>query len=226
MDVYKLPGSSYEEFIKIIRAYTPGKASQQMSLDQVAQAAGMDKTVISRSNGFLVQCRIVSEGVQKAATELGMQLGRAYSLGLNNEILRMWREIIENDEFLTRMLSAIRIRNTMERNAFINHIIYSSGAPAGSSSKTGAATIVELFKVAGLLTEQDGQITASLDAVDVDNVEQTQNDVTRVITHEIQAIQGENSRPTVNININISVTLDEFEVLQQKLQELLSSLKG
>ena len=51
---FKLPGSSYEELTKIIKAYSTGKIGVPMSLDAVAQTTGMDKTVVSRNNGFLV----------------------------------------------------------------------------------------------------------------------------------------------------------------------------
>ena len=110
---YKLPGSSYEEVIKIIKAYSSGKNGQTMSLDMVAQAAGMDKTIVSRNNGFLIQCGFISEGNQKAATELGIQLARAYNLKMDAEVSRIWKECIESSEFLTRMLSAIRIRGNL-----------------------------------------------------------------------------------------------------------------
>lgn len=158
---FKLPGSSYDEFTKIILAYASGRSGQPMSLDVVAQYASMDKTIVSRNNRFLVQCGLVSEGNQKAATELGLKLGRAYKLKMNTEVSRIWRDLIENDEFLTRMLSAIRIRKAMEKIAFINHIVYSSGSTAGNKAKTGAATLVELLKVAGFVSEQDGQIIAT-----------------------------------------------------------------
>lgn len=35
-ETYKLPGSSYEEFVKIIKAYATGKNGIPMTLDTVA----------------------------------------------------------------------------------------------------------------------------------------------------------------------------------------------
>lgn len=225
---FKLPGSSYDEFIKIILAYASGRPGQAMSLDVVAQCASMDRTIVSRNNGFLVQCGLVSEGNQKAATELGIKLGRAYQLKMDAEIARIWRELIENDDFLTRMLSAIRIRKTMEKTAFINHIVYSSGASAGKNAKTGAATLVELMKVAGFVSEQDGQIiiiddnSSSLEIVESKDGEGNQTDVQvkEVISHSVY------SKGAVNINININVSADELDTLPEKLKELIESLKG
>lgn len=225
---FKLPGSSYDEFTKIILAYTSGKAGQAMSLDAVAQSASMDKTVVSRNNGFLVQSGLVSEGNQKAATELGIKLGRAYQLRMNDEIAKLWRDIIENDEFLLRMLSAIRIRKNMEKTAFVNHIVYSSGATAGKNSKTGALTLVELFKTAGFITEQDGQVSAveeivtvPEEAVPVDTIDvpaQTQNNHTN--DHMV------NAQSSICINININVSVTELDDLPEKVKNLIDSLKA
>lgn len=227
---FKLPGSSYDEFIKIILAYASGKSGQPMSLDVVAQYASMDKTIVSRNNGFLVQCGLVSEGNQKAATELGVKLGRAYQLKMDAEVTRIWRELIENNEFLARMLSAIRIRKTMEKAAFINHIVYSSGASAGKNAKTGATTLVELLKVAGFVSEQDGQIIA----INENNVifepeENSENGQYRIPDNHHQEFYSQavcTPHGIININININVSPDDIDILSEKVKMLIESLRG
>lgn len=225
---FKLPGSSYDEFIKIILAYASGKAGQAMSLDVVAQYASMDKTIVSRNNGFLVQSGLVSEGNQKAATELGIKLGRAYQLKMTDEVAKLWREIIENDEFLTRMLSAIRIRKTMEKTAFVNHIVYSSGSTAGKNSKTGALTLVELFKIAGFISEQDGQVTAIEETNSmtefVSSAEQNETPIPRQACVNVESTFRTQSSICVNININVTVA--ELDGLSEKLKNLIDSLKA
>ncbi len=227
---FKLPGSSYDEFIKIILAYASGKSGQPMSLDVVAQYASMDKTIVSRNNGFLVQCGLVSEGNQKAATELGVKLGRAYKLQMDTEISRIWRELIENDEFLARMLSAIRIRKAMEKTAFINHIVYSSGASAGKNAKTGATTLVELLKVAGFVSEQDGQIIATDENTIISGTEENEeNRQYRIPNDHHQELYSQHvctSHGTININININVSPDDIDILSEKIKTLIESLRG
>ena len=225
---FKLPGSSYEEFTKIILAYASGRSGQSMSLDVVAQYASMDKTIVSRNNGFLVQCGLVSEGNQKAATELGIKLGRAYQLKMDVEISRIWRELIENDEFLSRMLSAIRIRKAMEKTAFINHIVYSSGSSAGKHARTGAATLVELLKVAGLVSEQDGQITATEENASNFQFVEKKEDVQPDLENHYEEVRSQvacTSHETINVNININVSLDELDLLSEKLKMLIENLK-
>ena len=70
-EIYKLPGSSYEELIKIIRAYAAAsKNGAAVSLAEVAQSTGMDKTIISRIFDFfhtkvgLIQNELYLESVR------------------------------------------------------------------------------------------------------------------------------------------------------------------
>ena len=127
-----------------------------------------------------------------------------------------------------RMLSAIRIRRAMEKVAFINHIVYSSGASTGKTAKTGAATLVELMKVANLVSEQDGQIIAlDNDSVELESkvnkdIEQTQSGTYDSTIHS-QSICTPVG--TVCININVNVDINELEELPEKLKILIEGLK-
>ncbi len=227
---YKLPGSSYEEFVKIVKAYSTGKVGIPMSLDTVAQTTGMDKTIVSRNNGFLVQIGLISEGNKKSPTQEGIDLGRAYTLKMEDQVAYVWRNIINNDEFLSRMLSAIKIRNGMEKTSFINHILYSSGSSNNNSTRAGASTIVEIYKIAGLVNESDGKI----EAVDDENIEdvsvaetEAQKPCTETITTPVTTIQLPQSKlnGNISININIDVKVDELDVLSEKIKTLIESLK-
>ena len=226
----KIPGSSYEELIKIIKAYGTGKIGTPMSLDTVAQTAGMDKTIVSRNNGFLVQLGIISEGSKKSPTQLGSDLGRAYSLNMDEQIVRIWRESIESNEFLSRMLSAIKIRNGMEKTSFINHILYSSGSSTNNNTRAGAATIIEIYKTAKLVTEADGKIVAldtdenelEINNISLEQAPQTMGPSESIGSHYIPPIQT--SSTNITININISPSIDDFDVLSEKLLHLIKTL--
>lgn len=229
---FKLPGSSYEEFVKILKAYGTGKIGNPMTLTAVAQTAGMDKTIVSRNNGFLVQLSLISEGNKKSPTQEGLDLGRAYSLKMDEQVVRIWRTIIENDEFLSRMLSAVRIRNGMEKTSFVNHILYSSGSSNTNSTRAGASTIIEIYKVAKLVDEQDGQIVAC-ELTDTDVSESDSNRNETIITSEESAsnfsssiIQNETTGKKIVININIDAKVDEIDDLADKIKNLMDSLNG
>ena len=228
---YKLPGSSYEEFVKIVKAYSTGKLGVPMSLDTIAQTTGMDKTIVSRNNGFLVQLSLISDGNKKSPTQEGINLGRAYTLKMDNEIIRIWKRLIDNDEFLRRMLSAIKIRNGMEKTSLVNHILYSSGSNNNNSTRAGASTIIEIYKIAGLVKEEDGKVIALEDEEGIsDNMypdNMTQNLDPQTIVTPVTTIQVPQSNLDSNIviNINIDANVDEIDILSEKIKTLIESLK-
>lgn len=118
-ETFKLPCSSYEELIKLFQAYANTKEGTALSLDEITQATGVPRTIVSKNNGFMVQVGLITEGNKKAATETGRALGRAYTSKITDEVERIWKEIIAEVDFLNRMLSAVRIRNGMDRSSFI-----------------------------------------------------------------------------------------------------------
>ena len=149
-ETFKLPCSSYEELIKLFQAYANTKEGTALSLDEITQATGVPRTIVSKNNGFMVQVGLITEGNKKAATETGRALGRAYTSKITDEVERIWKEIIAEVDFLNRMLSAVRIRNGMDRSSFINHIIYSSGLKDAKESRAGAGALIEIFKSVGV----------------------------------------------------------------------------
>lgn len=164
-EVFKLPGSSYEEITKIIRAYSNVKNGQALSLADLAQMSGMDKTIISRNNGFLLQLKLITEGNKKAPTEICTTLGRAYNLGMTEQVSKIWFEIVKNDEFLNRMISTIQIKMEMPKQEFVNHIVFSSSNNNSNNARAGASAIIEILKLTQMIEENDGMITARKSSV-------------------------------------------------------------
>lgn len=227
-DVFKLPVSSYEELVKLIQAYASEKEGALLSLDDINKSTGIARTVVSANNGFFVQIGLISEGSKKAATENGRQLGRAYASKIDDEKRRIWRDVVSENDFLSRMVSAVRIRNGMDRANFLNHIIYSSGQKENKQSRTGAGAIVELLKIAEILSETDGKLT-------VNELLQEQPATPKVIpplleTSPVVAQKGSHnsysvtSQTGVVININITCTPDDIDVLGEKLKHLLKQI--
>lgn len=230
---FKVPGSSYEEVVKIIKAYASGKVGQAYGLEDIAQLSGMDKTVVSRNNGFLMCVELITEGNKKAATDICLNMGRAYNLNMIDEIRKNWITIITENEFLTKMLTAVKIRNGMDKTSFINHILYSAGGSTNKGAKTGANTILEIYKVSGLVKEIDGKINAC--AVDLinDGSLNTKEGSDKVSCDSealhsvvpVSAVTKNVKRHQINININIEAKVDELELLSQKIKQLLESIE-
>lgn len=228
-DTFKLPCSSYEELVKLFQAYANTKEGNALSLDEITQATGVPRTVVSKNNGFMVQIGLITEGNKKAATDIGRALGRAYTSKIVDEIERIWKEIIAEVDFLNRMLSAVRIRNGMDRSNFINHIIYSSGLKDGKDSRAGAGALIEIFKSVGVLSEVDGKLTV-LDAPILARTPDTSNNS----IHNDSAVESTaklavpiasiTTGSSVVINININCTPSDMDGLGEKISQLLRNL--
>ena len=134
--------------------------------------------------------------------------------------------LIENNEFLTRMMSAIKIRNGMDKTALINHILYSAGATT-SASKVGANTIIEIFKDAGMVREEDGKILAVEKENVIDtNEEIEQNNQIKDTEQNVKIYDDKKIKngTVVNININIDASVDQLDELSEKIKQLLNSI--
>ena len=198
MDEFKLPGSSYLELIKLIRAYGSKKAGVPCSLDEISKICAMDKTQISRNNGFFISMNLVSKGKNKAPTEMCIKLAKAYSLNIDEKIAECWREIISTNEFVMSMINVISIKTSMDKVEFINHIIYSSGNSNSNNTRAGASALIDIIKNSGYLVEDNDKIymgsfmnqDVSLkesDAIDepINLVEKNENDSVQIKSFDI-----------------------------------------
>lgn len=227
-EMFKLPGSSYDEIVKIIKAYSGTKEGTVQTLDDVAQSTGMDRTVVSANNGFLVQNGIITEGNKKSTTDTGRMLGRAYNSKIDDEVSRLWKIILFEDEFVGRMLTAVRVRNGMDKAGLINHIVYSSGQKETSRNKTGAGALVEILKTAGIVYESDGKIIINEDTIDRENFNtvSTTADSLPVRTNIANSETIEKSKGTyvLNINLNIACNANELDEISTKLKTLVKEM--
>ncbi len=83
-DSFRLPGSSYTELVKIIRAY--GQTTGPVSPDEVTHLCGIHPTQISRNNAFLVSMGVIDQGKKKSVTERGKSLALALEHEMPDEI--------------------------------------------------------------------------------------------------------------------------------------------
>ncbi len=154
-DKFKLPSSSYDELVKFIKAYS--HVSKPTELGEISRLTGVAPANISRNVGFFVATNILEGGKKKMPTTAGQQLGHALEHEMPDEIRKSWRRIVEEDEFLTKLLTSVRIRNGMDSQTLEAHIAYSAGQPKKPQVMTGARTIVDILKAAELIVEVDGK---------------------------------------------------------------------
>lgn len=155
-DMYKLPASSYEELIKIIKAYGNVKSNISVSLDDLVKSSGMNRTVLSKNNGFLMQVGLITKGNKKSPTEVCQKLAQAYNMNLTEKIESLWRSIFEQDEFISNMITVVNVKSRITRSEYINHILYSANCGNTNTYKAGAAAIIDILKLIHIIEESDG----------------------------------------------------------------------
>jgi hypothetical protein len=230
-DGFKLPISSYEELIKIIRAY--GTIERELSLTDVSQTATINSTTISGNNAFLVSTGIIEggSGGKKIITKIGHSLALSLDHEMPSEIRTNWENIIKNNEFLSKIYAAIRIRKVMDRNTLISHIAYSAGQKKGKKIIAGAGSIIDILKAAELIIDTDDKIvptkeTISDDKQNQNNLVNSSSKISKKLETEKTPYENEvsdrigDSRLNIEIKISVNCTSNEFLEFYPKLKEL------
>jgi hypothetical protein len=155
-DLFRLGRSSFEEVKNIIRGYA--HFDQDVKLDDLARLLAINKAVISGNNSFLTDIGIIEGGRTKTITPLGRNLGRALEHNQEDDIKRYLREVIQGSEFLSDLVSTVRIRNGMTVDDLASHILYASGQTNSKSNRTGARTVVDMLVESDVLLEKEGHL--------------------------------------------------------------------
>lgn len=227
-DAFPLPGSSYSELVKVIRAYA--KLKEDASLSEVSRLISMNPSQISRNTGFLVEIGILTRGQRKGITEPGRELARALDLEMPDEIRTNWRLIVQPNDFLDKVLSAVRIRKGMDRPTLQAHIVYSAGRSKTPAVLAGASAVIDVLKAAELLKEEDGKLVAvpsvSQDRFEVSEMEApstvpaAQGPETPKVPTPIAGLPG----VSIQIQLQVQCAVADLDELGPKLRQLIDSL--
>lgn len=230
-EVFRLPQSSYDELVKIIKAY--GTMSDAASLSQVATTAAMHETIVSRNNAFLVSVGILEGGRAKKTTPKGQALAMALQHEIAEQVGLHWREIVLANEFLQKMVSAVSIRKGMEPSTLQAHIAYSAGQPKTQGVMTGAAAVIDILKVAALLTEHDGKLNAEPISISpraeaaepsaAGTLKPGASVPSPIPTIKMLPVRGQEGA-SITIQIQIQCSASEVQELGPKLRALLKEL--
>jgi len=109
---FQLPRSSYEEIVKIVRAYQ--SAGPDATLEDVSKRAAMHTVSVSMNNKFLLSANILQGGNKKSLTDIGTNLGKALEYEMPDKIKAAWVKIVSSSDFFEKVLSAVKIRRGME----------------------------------------------------------------------------------------------------------------
>ena len=233
-DKLKLPRSSYDELVKIIRAYGRTKEG---SNDDIAQLSGIGRTRISANNAFLVGVEIVEGGRKKSPTPKGIELARDLEHESQEEISRAWKKIIEENDFLNKMVQAVSVRKGMEVSQLENHIAYSAGEAKSKEVMTGSRTVIDILRVSELVSENGDRVVPSVSLTKV--VADPSTIARPIVTQDtvfqktqeiaIQPVSSDKISPTgvsLHIEVRINANVDELVDLGEKLNLLIRSLSN
>lgn len=223
-EIFKMPRSSYNEVCRIIRAY--GNLNKPVSLNEISSATKSDRTIVSRNNGFLLSIGVIEGGNLKSITEKGKELAQALEHNIDEKIKAVWSEIILNNDFLNKMLLAVRIRDGMETSSLKAHIAYTAGLKKSVTVMTGAKTIVDVLINSGLVKEEDDRIIPEKfrKAKKVGNEREEKVPISIIETpiSKLSAPTG----VTLHIEVRIDAKPGELESLGKKLKDLIKDLSN
>lgn len=148
-----LPRSSLPELKKILKAYA--HLGKDVSLESLSKLVGIGPTTVSANNKFLIAAGLLEGGHKKTATALGARLGRALEHSQGDEIQSAWSEAIGCNEFLSNLVTTVRLKSGMTVDNLISHLQFAAGLAKNPSNATGARTVVDILVESGLLTKED-----------------------------------------------------------------------
>ena len=152
-----LPRSSIAELCKIIMAYV--QVRNEASPKQVADLAAVNQTQVSGNNAFLCQAGIIDGGRKKKCTELGRRLGRSLEHEREDEITSAWRDVVQKTEFLSNLVSTVRLQQTKTEKDFVDHVLFVADAKRHRNSLAGARTVLDILTTAGFVQNIEGKVS-------------------------------------------------------------------
>lgn len=230
----KLPRSSYDELVKIIKAYA--RQEKPVLLSEINKITGMSVSGISANLAFLLNIGLIEGAQSKKATNLGAALGRALEHGLKEEITSLWEKVVKSSDFLSKMTAAVSIREGMETASLENHIAYSAGETKASYVATGARAVIEILKVSEVVIQEGDRI--------IPNKSQTKNKSEEVSINNgnseiknleigsdnsvnalsVRSVTTQSNGININIEIQIQATVDQIDDLGEKLASLIKKI--
>jgi hypothetical protein len=223
---FKLPGSGFDIITKILHAYAV--AGQNSSLQDIAKKSGLDYTMVSRNNSFLLSIKAIEGGRQKSLTSTGKLLAIAIGNDLENEAKLHWATLFRECEETKSAIEMIKIQKGIPKEQFAGRLASTFGVVADNSNKTGLNSIADILVHAHLIREEDGKYVVNdlpvPPAVDVTMPDEQEtngrNGQTSTTTTEKAVAQpNANSFPDVHINIQVHISPESTPEQIEKIFE-------
>ena len=234
---FRLPGSPYEDLVKILVAY--GTRDEASTTGDVGKLDSVHQSSVSRNNAFLTEIGVLQGETKKLITPRGRSLALALAGKDHLEIRSNWRAVAAASEFLQNVVSAVKLREGMLYPTVQAYIAHAAGQPRNKPVMTGAGAIIEILKTAGLLKEEAGELVAPFEKEPEPEAQPASADgslpetpeaaepVVSATVSEAAATGSFTGNPaTVSIHVQVRCTADEIEDLAPRLKTLLRELSS
>jgi len=234
---FHLPKAGYEILARILRGYFyAGANAEPVSVSAVAAQTGMQRPNISANNKFFLSTAILEKaGRLYRLTGDGARLAKALDyhtayVGEGNapdDVQSAWETIVDKNDFLSSVTTAVRVRGSMESEAFARHIALTSGVPNKPHFLTGARAVIVILKAAGKLVEREDGVLRLRDRPSDWSVEpEAPTEVLRQDSANLapRSDQAAALEPRVSLTVMVQITPtttdDELVELAQKFKRL------
>lgn len=223
----RVPSSSLGELNKIIMGYVD--LGKDVGLEALSKRLGMSKPAISGNNPFLTQVGVITGGNRKNPTDLGVLLGRSLEHSQKEDIKKYWQQAIASNEFLSGLVSTVRLKGGMTEDDLASHVLYAGGLRRTKHSATGANAIVEILKESELLQldPSSGKLQVAKPVSEVSEETPSEGEAPPIaeeggpeITEEQEIRISEKVvgvTPTIAINIELKIPPSENPVVYENL---------
>ncbi|QTN30768.1 hypothetical protein HZ994_00660 [Akkermansiaceae bacterium] len=229
---FKLPGSGYDVVCKVLHAYVvcgKGKAS----LGDVAAKAGIDSTMVSRNNGFLLSIGALQGGRDKELTGPGRDLAIAIGNNIDEDIKQNWKQVFLGCERTKSVLDMVKIQKGITKSQFTAKVASALGLVVNPTTKTGINTLTDIFEKAQLLKQDDGKYVVHEDALTVqpaDEKEEIKSDpdsdpepdpvsVKKEMYHGDSTNNRSSGSPEIHINVQVHISPESTPEQIEKIFE-------
>lgn len=232
---FKLPTITYEQLKKIIMNSDKRDKNAIIDREELSKLTFINPDTISRNNAFLYSIGLIekNDNNKYIITEKGIKLAKAYKQENDFQIQKMWVEIIMNNEDLSDFMYSQEHKNNLYISDFLATIINCFPNQNMSYSRTGANTLLEIFKDAKLLNIEDETI---LEFYNINYIYRTISEEEKNYLenksisiennpHNISITREKLNNYNININININYETEKHDEIIKEIKNIINELK-
>lgn len=214
----KLPRSSYKILRIILLGYlhAGGSSRKAATLDAVARATGLNRTLVSSNNAGLADLGIIErvKGGAYALTPEGNDVARALEFEEPELIKRSLSGLLTRQEAVSAALNMLRVRGSTTPDTLANQLLLNAGEPKSASAQTGARAIIDLLELAGLVAIDGDRVELVPPRVGTEHVREVVDEVGASKEEEPEEIQKPQHK-TTGLQVTIAVSLTSEDLLDE-----------